>query len=244
MSKSVLIPEYNSDDESPQINELKIINYDELVIDNSKFKNRHNSKLDFLEFIALTCNNVEKLKFIDLFINENFPSIFEDKRLTFQIETSIDDITKEVYLDDSFDITTDANMFLQTYNYIIESDTLLKNICTGIESKTFKFANDLKSKNFGLIEFLYGKNKTPINDVLSRSKSCYKSNNKTSINQTITATYKTIKTDELTKSIMKAIEPILNKVKISLLENANKPVYQVLFFMNAHKSKGEFITKA
>ena len=51
MSQSVLIPEYNSDDENPQINELKIINYDELVIDNSKFKNRHNSKLDFLEFM-------------------------------------------------------------------------------------------------------------------------------------------------------------------------------------------------
>lgn len=240
MSKSVLIPEYNSDDESPQINELKIINYDELVIDNSKFKNRHSSKLDFLEFIALTCNNIEKLKFIDLFITENFPSIFEDKTLTFQIETPIDDIIKEVCLTDSFEIVTDANMFLQSCEYLIESDALLKNTYNGIESKIFRTLHNFKSANFGLIEFLCKKSPSPDHLV---SLTTFKSDSKTSVNQTITATYKTLKTDDLTKSIMKAIEPILNKVKISLFKNADKPVYQVLFFMNVDKSKGEFITK-
>ncbi len=235
MSQSLLIPEYNSDEESPQINEIKIINYDELVIDKLKFKNKYNSKLEFLEFISLTCNNIEKLKFIDLFITENFPSIFEDVNLTFEFETSF---TDNIILADSFKIITDPNMFLQSYEYVIKSDNVLKNRNT--ESKIFRLKEDFKDANFGLIEFLHKPEK--ISEIFN-SKSYYVSDCKSTIKQTMNAEYKTIKTDSLTNSILKAISPILNKIKISLFKDSDNPVYQVLFFMNDNRSKAEFITK-
>ena len=196
-----------------------------------------------------------KFKNIEIFLTENFPSLFEyneleinspniassSKGLCMHKLSNFSNITSKKY----FYISEIINVFTFNNGFDIV-DMKVNDICRNkktVEKKDNKIIHSFINDKFNLFEFIKNRTCYQSESIECSSICTYIKPDRTEIvyDKKTIFKYYTIKTNNITSNILKALEAIFNKLTITSDVMEGSLIYRLVFHLNDDKCRVEYV---